>query len=114
MAAKSKRSGQRKKGIEEVVEYAISHRVRVLVLTTLNEGVYSAAEIATILDESEKNVRFHIKELLDAGSIELARTEKVRNTDRHFYRAVEIPFYSDEEVWEWTPHQRQVSAGIVI
>jgi DNA-binding transcriptional ArsR family regulator len=112
--AKSKRPGQRKKRIEEVVEYAVSHKMRVLVLSLLNEGVYSAAEIAAILDEPEKNVRFHVKELLDAGSIELARTEKVRNTDRHYYRAVEMPFYSDEEVWAMTPHQRQVSAGIVI
>src|SRR5262249_18302571 len=28
--------------------------------------------------------------------------------------AVEMPFYSDEEVWAMTPLQRQVSAGLII
>jgi DNA-binding transcriptional ArsR family regulator len=114
--AARKRTGERqsKKTIEEVVEYAISHRTRVLVLSVLNEGVYTKEEIAGIVGEPPGRVANHIRELLDAGSIELARVEKVRNSERHYYRAVEMPFYSDEEVAEWPPLQRQISAGIVI
>jgi hypothetical protein len=33
---------------------------------------------------------------------------------QHFYRAVEMPHYSDEEVAAMTPEQRQVTAGLAI
>ncbi len=108
------RAGQRGKGIEEVVGYALSHRIRVQVLTILNEGTYTPDQIARIIGEPLNKVAHHVRELLDGGSIELAKVEKVRNADRHYYRAVTMPFYSDEEVWAMTPQQRQVSAGLVL
>lgn len=116
MPATSKRTGERqsKKSIEEVVEYAIGHRTRVLVLSVLNEGVYTKDEIAEIIGEPPSRVANHVRELLDAGSIELADVKKVRNSERHYYRAAKMPFFSDEEVAEWTPLQRQVGAGLII
>lgn len=111
---KAGRAGQRHKSIEEVVAFALSHRIRVQILTVLSEGTYSPHEIAQRLDEPLNKVSHHIRELLDGGSIELARVAKVRNAEQHFYRAVETPFYSDEEVWAMTPYQRQVSAGLVL
>ena len=108
------RAGQRKKSIEEVVSYAVGHRIRVHILIVLNEGTFSAGQIAAIIEEPLNNVSNHIRELLDAGSIELAETKRVRNTLQHYYRAVEIPHYSDEEVAAMTPEQRQVTAGLAI
>lgn len=108
------RAGQRGKSIEEVVAYALGHRIRVQVLAILNEGTYSPDEMARIIDEPLNKVSHHIKELADAGSIELTRVEKVRNADQHFYRAVEMPFYSDEEVAAMPPQQQQISAGLIL
>jgi DNA-binding transcriptional ArsR family regulator len=108
------RPGQRKKSIEEVVGYALNHRIRVYVLTILNEGTYTPDELARIIGEPLNRVSHHIRELLDAGSIELAKVEKARNADQHYYRAVEMPFYSDDEVAAMPPQQRQVSAGLVL
>jgi DNA-binding transcriptional ArsR family regulator len=108
------RAGQRGKSIEEVIAYAVGHRIRVQALTILREGVYSPDEIARIIGEPTNKVSHHIKELLDAGSIELAETKQVRNTLQHFYRAVELPYYSDEEIEAMTPQQRQVTAGLVL
>lgn len=110
----SARAGQRHKSIEEVVAYAVGHRIRVQVLTVLAEGVYSPDEISRIIGEPINKVSHHIKELVDAGSIELVRTKPVRNAIQHYYRAVELPFYSDEEAAAMTPQQRQVTAGLVI
>jgi DNA-binding transcriptional ArsR family regulator len=110
----TKRAGQRKKSIEEVVAYAVGHRIRVHILIVLNEGTFTPGQIAQIIDEPLNNVSNHIRELLDAGSIELAKTERVRNTNQHYYRAVELPHYSDEEVAAMTPEQRQVTAGLAI
>jgi DNA-binding transcriptional ArsR family regulator len=108
------RAGQRGKSIEEVVEYAVSHRIRVQVLTLLNEGTYTPVQISRLLGVPVTTLSHHIRELLDGGSIEIAKVVKVRNVDQHYYRAVEMPFYSDEEVWAMTPLQRQVSAGLII
>jgi DNA-binding transcriptional ArsR family regulator len=102
------------KSIEERVAFALGHRTRVYVLTLLNEGVYSPEQLAQIIGEPVGNVSHHVKQLLDAGSIELAKTEPVRNTLQHFYRAVEMPFYSDEEIAAMTPEERQATIGLTL
>lgn len=112
--ATTARPRQSAKSIEEVVAYALGHRIRVYVLTILNEGTYTPDQIAQIIDEPLNKVSHHIKELLDAGSIELAKSRMVRNTAQHYYRAVEMPFYSDEEAEAMTPQQRQVTAGLTL
>jgi DNA-binding transcriptional ArsR family regulator len=106
------RAGQRGKSIEEVVSYAIGHRIRVQTLVILSEGVFTPDEIARIIGEPTNKVSHHIKELVDAGSIELAKTQRVRNTLQHYYRAVEMPYYSDEEFAEMTSQQKQVTVGL--
>lgn len=114
LRTKTGRPGQRKKSIEEVVGYAVSHRIRVHVLIVLNEGTYTAAQIAQIIDEPLNKVANHIRELADAGSIELAKSEQKGNIVQNYYRAVEMPFYSEEEAALMTPEQRQVTAGLVV
>lgn len=114
MVKTTARAGQRGKSIEEVLGYALGHRIRVYVLTLLNEDTYTPDELAQIIGEPTNKVSHHIKELLDAGSIELAKIEKVRNADQHYYRAVEMPFYSDGEAEKMTPQQRKVTAGLTL
>lgn len=114
MKTKTGRTGQRGKSIEEVVTYAIGHRIRVQVLVILSEGVFSPDQIAQIIEEPTNKVSHHVKELLDAGSIEVARVEQVRNTLQHYYRAVEMPYYSDADIAAMTPQQRQVTAGLTL
>jgi DNA-binding transcriptional ArsR family regulator len=113
-SSKAVQRGQSGKSIEERLAYSVSHRTRVYVLTILNEGVFTPDQIAAIIGERTPNVSHHIKELLDAGSIELAKTEKVRNTTQHYYRAVEMPFYTDEEIAAMPPEQRQVTIGVTL
>lgn len=108
------RVGQRRKSIEEVVGYALGHRTRIHILLVLNEGTYTSAQIARIIGEPVNNVSNHVRELLDAGSIEIAKTEPKGNVLQHYYRAVEMPFYSDEEAEAMTQEQRQVTAGLVV
>ncbi len=114
ISAKEAQRGQSGKSVEERLAYAVGHRTRVYVLTILNEGVFTPDEIAAIIGERTPNVSHHIKELLDAGSIELAKTERVRNTTQHYYRAVEMPFYSDDEIAAMSPEERQVTIGLTL
>ena len=112
--SKSKAKGQRGKGIEEVVSYAVGHRTRIEILALLNEGVYTPDQIAKILGEPLSKVAHHIGELADGGAIELAKTEPVRNTTRHYYRAVSQPFVSEEEAERMPPQQRQIIVGLIL
>jgi DNA-binding transcriptional ArsR family regulator len=109
-----RRPGQRGKSIEERVGYALSHRIRVEILTLLNEGVYTADGIAAIIGESRQTVHHHLRELLGGDSIEIAKVEKKRNTDLHYYRAVEMPNYSEQEIAAMSPEDRQTTAGLIV
>ena len=114
MKAKLGRPGQSGKSIDERLGYAISHRVRVEILVLLNEGVYTAEDIAAIIGESRQNVHHHLKELLSAGSIEIAKIEKRRNAELYHYRALEMVNYSEEAIAAMTTDERQVTAAYVV
>lgn len=113
---KAKQSNRRGKSIEEVVEYAVSHRIRTLILHVLNEGSYTATEIADLIGEPLNNVANHIRKLHEAGSIEVAKIEPKANSNlvRHYYRAVELPYVSEAEAEEMPVQQRQMIAGLVV
>jgi DNA-binding transcriptional ArsR family regulator len=110
----AKRTGQVGKRIEEVVEYAVSHRTRSKILIILDQGIYTSAELADIIGEPRNRIGNHIRELLDAGSIEIADSKRRRNTVQHYYRAVRMPFFSEREAEAMTWQERQVSAGLII
>lgn len=104
----------RKRSIEDAVSYAISHRIRVKILGYLHEGSRSPSELAEQMNLPMSTVEHHIKELLASESIELARVEPVRNTTEHFYRAIELPFFTDEEMWALPVQARQEIYGLII
>src|SRR4051794_11927210 len=107
-------TGRRKKSIEEVVQYALSHYLRVHILIVLNEGTYTAAQVAEIIGEPLSNVSNHLHQLLDAGSIEIAEEVAKGNIRKFYYRAVEISYYSQEEAEQLTHEERQVTAGLLV
>ncbi len=113
-AAERKRAGQQGKRIEEVVEYAVSHRIRSQILIILNQGTYTATEIADIIGEPQNRVGNHVRELLEGGAIEIADIQRRRNTRQHYLRAVRTPFFSEREAESMTWQERQVSAGLII
>jgi DNA-binding transcriptional ArsR family regulator len=100
--------------VEERVSYAVGHRVRIEVLAALNERSYSAADLAKIVHQPLSTVTHHVEELLKSGSIEVAKTQQVRNISQNFYRAVEIPFFNDEDMAAKTPEERQEIYGLIL
>jgi DNA-binding transcriptional ArsR family regulator len=99
---------------EQALSYAVGHRIRIEVLAALNEATRSPNELARLIGQPLSKVTHHINELVESKSIELARTEQVRNTTQHFYRAAEIPFLSDEEVNALPPKARQEITGLIL
>lgn len=105
----------RKRTVEDAVNYALGHGVRVDILCYLNEAPRSPSELATLLSLPLSKVEHHIKELLASKSIELAHVkEGAGNTKEHFYRAVEIPFFTDEEMWAKPFEVRQEIYGLIL
>lgn len=111
---KRRREKKQRKRIEDAVQYALAHKIRVAILILLNEASYTVAEIAELIDISTSNVSNHIRRMLEDGSIEVARVEERRGTNIHWYRAVELPYYSKEETEALTEMERQVTAGLVV
>ncbi|HET9163903.1 MAG TPA: winged helix-turn-helix domain-containing protein [Solirubrobacterales bacterium] len=108
------RLGQGKRGIEEALGYALKHRKRVEILGLLNEGVRNRYELAALIGEEPDKIKHHLKELLDEGSIELAYSKRVGNMIQHYYRAIAMSFYSDEEIEALRPVERQAFAGVIL
>lgn len=105
---------ERKRGGKAALHYAISHGIRVEILCFLNEGVYSASELAELTRFPLTTVSYHLKEMLQSGSIEVARVQKVRNADQYFYRAIEVPIVSDEEAAALPPAVKQEYAEVIL
>ena len=108
------RLGQGKRGVEEAVGYALKHQHRVEMLCLLNEGERNRYELAALIDEEPAKIKHHLRELLDEGSIELAYSKRVGNVMQHYYRAVEMPFYTDEEVAAMPPEGKQAICGVIL
>jgi hypothetical protein len=92
----------------------VAHGIRVDILCYLNETPRSPSELAKLMGHPPSTIEHHIKELLASDSIELARVEQVRNTSEHFYRAVELPFFSDEEMSAMPFEARQEIYGLIL
>jgi DNA-binding transcriptional ArsR family regulator len=102
-----------KKTIEEAVQYAVGHEIRVYVLILLNEGIYTAGEISEKIDVPLNTLHNHLRRMLDDGSIEIADQEKKGNMTQYKYRAVEAQIYTVEE-FEKLPfeYQQNIVAAI--
>jgi len=108
------RLGQGSRGVEDAIGYAIKHQHRVELLCLLNEGERNRYELAALIGVEPSKIKHHLRELLDEGSIELAYSKRVGNMIQHYYRAIEIPFYTDEEVEALRPEERQAFAGVIL
>jgi DNA-binding transcriptional ArsR family regulator len=88
--------------VDPRIAKALSHPMRARILMILNEGVASPNEIAEAIDERLPNVSYHVRALLELGTIELVDTAQRRGAIEHYYRAIVRPFFSDRD-WKRLP-----------
>jgi DNA-binding transcriptional ArsR family regulator len=91
---------------------AMSHPLRLRILTRLNEGVASPNEMAKEFGESLPLVSYHVRILRELQCIELVRTTPRRGAIEHHYRALTRAFL-DEADWAQMPPsaRRQISGA---
>lgn len=106
--------GGKERTVEEAVSYAVGHRIRVEVLSALNERSYSASELSRVVHQPLSTVTHHVDELLNSNAIEIATTKQVGNVTQTFYRAIEVSFYTEEEMADLDPEARQAIYGVIL
>jgi DNA-binding transcriptional ArsR family regulator len=65
---------------------ALSHPVRLRILSLLTGAAMSSAELARELELNHAAVSFHVRKLADAGYLEVAETRSVRGGKERRYR----------------------------
>ncbi|HEY5943027.1 MAG TPA: winged helix-turn-helix domain-containing protein [Solirubrobacterales bacterium] len=111
---KEKQERKKRKRIEEAVQYALAHHIRLEILILLNEAAYTTSEVAELTGIEVKKISNHLQAMLDDGSVEVAKKEDRRGTMVYWYRAVEVPEYSKEEAEALTVGELQLIAGVIV
>jgi predicted transcriptional regulator len=113
---RKKRKAERKqrKTVEEAVQFALSHWIRLEILILLNEAAYTTSEVAELTDISIKKVSNHLLEMYNDGSVEVAKRQKRHGTTVYWYRAVEMPEYTKEQAEALPERELQMIAGVIV
>jgi DNA-binding transcriptional ArsR family regulator len=93
---------------------ALSHPLRMRILTRLNEGVASPNEMAKEFEESLPLVSYHVRILRELDCIELVRTTPRRGAIEHHYRALTRPFLDDDDWAQLPPSARKAVSNTVL
>lgn len=94
--------------VDPRIAKALSHPMRARILKILNERVASPNDISEAIDERLPNVSYHVRALLELGTIELVDTAQRRGAIEHYYRALVRPFFSDRD-WKRLPRSARQS-----
>jgi DNA-binding transcriptional ArsR family regulator len=81
---------------------ALSHPLRSVILSRLNEKVASPSELSEELDAPLGTVSYHVRTLLNLDCIELVSTRPRRGAVEHHYRATRRA-WGDDTTWELMP-----------
>jgi DNA-binding transcriptional ArsR family regulator len=93
---------------------ALSHPLRLRILTRLNEGVASPNEMSKEFEESLPLVSYHVRILRELDCIELVRTTPRRGAIEHHYRALTRPFLEDEDWAQLPPSARKAVSNTIL
>jgi DNA-binding transcriptional ArsR family regulator len=93
---------------------ALSHPLRLRILTRLNEGVASPNEMSKEFEESLPLVSYHVRILRELDCIELVRTTPRRGAIEHHYRALTRPFLEDEDWVQLPPSARKAVSNTIL
>jgi DNA-binding transcriptional ArsR family regulator len=93
---------------------ALSHPLRMRILTRLNEGVASPNEMAKEFGESLPLVSYHVRILRELDCIELVRTTPRRGAIEHHYRALTRPWLDDADWAQLPPSARKAVSNTIL
>jgi DNA-binding transcriptional ArsR family regulator len=107
-------AAMKRKRLKGALAAAVAHPVRSRALTWMAERPTSPAEIGRTMNTDVSSVNYHVQVLVDEGLIELVAKRQVRGAVEHFYRAVDLPFVSNEQEAERSPADRRTFAETTV
>jgi DNA-binding transcriptional ArsR family regulator len=115
-AAEARRNGSANQSheLDSNIVKALSHPLRMRILTRLNEGVASPNEMSKEFEESLPLVSYHVRILRELDCIELVRTTPRRGAIEHHYRALTRPFLDDADWAQLPPSARKAVSNTVL
>lgn len=99
---------------EQALPFSVNHWIRIEALAIFAEGPFTAGEVADQLDEDVKLVTNHVHALYDAGCIEIADYVVGGNHRKPRYRAVALPYVSDEVYRAMSLIERHDANGVIL
>lgn len=108
------KSGVGRHELDSNLVKALSHPLRMRILSRLNETVASPNELAREFDESLPLLSYHVRILRDLGCIELVRTTPRRGAIEHHYRALTRPMLDEDDWSQLPPSVREAVSGTVL
>lgn len=105
---------ERKRTMDEAVRVALGNWIRNEALSILAEGKRSTSELAKMMGLDVKVLGNHIRELYDCGCIEDAGTATKGNVTERFYRAVILPYITDDAYRAMSQEERRDVNGVTV
>jgi DNA-binding transcriptional ArsR family regulator len=112
--SEARRNGSEPHELDSNIVKALSHPLRMRILTRLNEGVASPNEMSKEFEESLPLVSYHVRILRELECIELVRTTPRRGAIEHHYRALTRPFLDDADWAQMPPSARKAVSNTVL
>jgi DNA-binding transcriptional ArsR family regulator len=112
--SEARRNGSQPHELDSNIVKALSHPLRMRILTRLNDGVASPNEMAKEFEESLPLVSYHVRILRELDCIELVRTTPRRGAIEHHYRALTRPFLDDDDWAQLPPSARKAVSNTVL
>jgi len=75
---------------------AISHPLRIRLLSLLDEEAASPVLLASKLEQPLGTIAYHVRTLYDLGLVDLVRTRRRRGATEHYYRTRAHPRFTDD------------------
>lgn len=110
---KSGKAGPQVGALDDRLVKAMTHPLRMRILTRLHGKVASPRQVAAELEERLGTIAYHFRYLKDLELIELVRTEPRRGATEHFYRGLERPYLS-EDMWAQVAPAARASVSAVV
>ena len=112
--SEARRNGSEPHELDSNIVKALSHPLRMRILTRLNEGVASPNEMSKEFEESLPLVSYHVRILRELDCIELVRTTPRRGAIEHHYRALTRPFLDLADWAQLPPSARKAVSNTVL
>jgi DNA-binding transcriptional ArsR family regulator len=100
--------------IDPNIHVVVEDELRVQILSVAIQRMYAPSEFARDVGISVKSASYHFNKLEEHGYLELARTEKVRGSIKHYYRATKSGFISEADWGDVADALRPGVAGAIL